>query len=113
MVATLPLKGDRTRFDGTVTIPVTQSGWYLLRATGDTARDPVLDFYPYATTSPIYVTVASQPVRSREDAEYFLAWISRLEQNVLAFADWNTPGERDQVLEQIRQARSVFQARAN
>jgi len=113
VVATLPLKGDRTRFAGSVTIPVTQSGWYLLRATGDTARDPVLDFYPYATTSPIYVIVAGQPVRSRADAEYFLAWIARLEQNVLAFADWNSADERDQVLEQIWQARSVFEDRAN
>jgi TolB protein len=112
VIATLPLKGNRTRFDGTVTIPVTQSGWYLLRATGDTARDPVLDFYPYATTSPIYVTVAGQPIRSREDAEYFLAWIDRLERNVLAFADWNSPGEQDHVLEEIRSARAVFQERA-
>ena len=59
----------------------------------------MLDLYPFATTSPIYVTVGGQPVRSPGDAAYFLAWIDRLEQNVLAFADWNSTGERDQVLE--------------
>ena len=33
------------------------SGWFLLRARSDRAIEPVLDLYPYATTSPIYVTV--------------------------------------------------------
>lgn len=113
VVATLPLAGDRTHFEGSVTIPVTASGWYLVRAIGDTARDPVLDFYPYATTSPIYVTVAGQPIRSATDARYFLGWIDRLEQNVTAFTDWNSDFERDRVLGQIREARAVFEERAN
>jgi TolB protein len=112
VVATLPLAGSLTRFEGTVNLPVTRSGWYLLRATGDTARDPVLDFYPYATTSPIYVTVANQPIRSPTDAAYFLGWIDRLEQNVLASTDWNSTRERDQVLDEIWSARAVFQDRA-
>ena len=38
-------------------IPVSASGWCVLRASSDGGRYPVLDNYVYATTSPIYVTV--------------------------------------------------------
>jgi ATP/maltotriose-dependent transcriptional regulator MalT len=41
-----------------------------------------------------------------------LAWIDRLERNVLASTDWNSTRERDQVLDEIRSARVVFQERA-
>jgi hypothetical protein len=64
--------------------------------------------YPYATTSPIYVTVGGQPIRSPEAATYFLAWIDRLERAAEANGDWNTPQEKAQVLETIRQARAEF-----
>jgi len=33
-----------------------------------------------AHTSPIYVEIAGRPAGSVEDAEYFLAWIDRLEE---------------------------------
>ena len=58
VVAEIPLGGDRTRADTTVRLVVRGSGWFLLRARSDRAIYPVLDLYPYATTSPVYVTVA-------------------------------------------------------
>ena len=47
------------------------------------AQHPILDAYPYATTSPIYVRVGDEAVKSHEDAAYFVAWIDRL---IAAFA---------------------------
>ena len=111
VVAEVPLAGRRTAVATTVSLPVHQSGWYLLRARGSGPEYPVLDVYPYATTSPIYVTVGGQPVRSRADAEYFLAWIDRLEAAAQAHKDWNTDAERDSALTTIRRARAVFQER--
>jgi TolB protein len=108
VVATVPLKGDRTRADTTITVPVNGSGWYALRGWSDQPADPILDLYPFSHTSPIYILVHGQPIRSRESAEYFLAWIGRLEEGVLAHTGWNSPAERDSVLEHIREARSVF-----
>ena len=61
-----------------MTIPISQSGWCLLRAWSDKAEHPVLDAYPYATTSPIYVTVAGSAAKPTEDAAYFIAWIDRM-----------------------------------
>ena len=108
VVATIPLPGDRTGARDTVSIPVAHSGWYVLRAYGDRARLPVLDVYPFASTSPIYVTVGGEPVRSREDAEFFQRWIDRLAAAAGAHTGWNSPQERDAVLKQLADARAVY-----
>jgi TolB protein len=71
----------------------------------------VLDSYPYATTSPIYVTVGGQPIRSLADADYFVAWIGRLEAVAWAYKDWNTEAERSNTLESLQRAKAIFQAR--
>ncbi|HKV73199.1 MAG TPA: CehA/McbA family metallohydrolase [Gemmatimonadales bacterium] len=108
VVATLPLTGDRTRFSGTITLPVDKSGWYLLRARGDRDETPVLDVYPYATTSPIYVSVGGQPIRSPEDAAYFLAWTDRLIQGATTYPEFNSDAERAKVLGQLNAARAEW-----
>jgi TolB protein len=111
VVANIPIQGDRTRVSTTVRLPVQASGWYLLRTRGDGPAYPILDVYPYATTSPIYVTVGGQPTRSPEDSRFFLAWIDRLQAAAAANRDWNTEQEKTRVLEMIRQARAEFERR--
>ncbi len=111
VVRDIPLTGDRTTAELEVSIPIRRSGWFLLRARSDRAIYPVLDLYPYATTSPIYVTVGGAPARSAEDAEYFVKWIERLEAAAKASTDWNTPDERDRTLELMERARKEFETR--
>jgi TolB protein len=113
VVAEIPLAGDRTTVSTTLKIPVRASGWYLLRARGDRPAYPILDVYPYATTSPIYVTVGGAPVRSSADAEYFIAWIDRLEKAVQANGDWNTAEEKSQVLASLQSAKEEFVLRSH
>ncbi|HEX9488194.1 MAG TPA: CehA/McbA family metallohydrolase, partial [Gemmatimonadales bacterium] len=57
VVATIPLKGDRMSATEPVSIPIAKSGWYVLRAWSDRPALPVLDLYPFGSTSPIYVRV--------------------------------------------------------
>jgi hypothetical protein len=71
----------------------------------------VLDIYPFATTSPIYVTVGGRPVRNARDADYFARWIARLEAGARAHTGWNDATERSDVLERLARARAVFLAR--
>jgi dipeptidyl aminopeptidase/acylaminoacyl peptidase len=111
VVREIPLAGDRTVADVDVRLPVRRSGWFLLRARSDRAIYPVLDLYPYATTSPIYVTLGGQPARSAADAEYFLRWIGRLESAARANTDWNTGAERARALELMERARREFEGR--
>jgi len=111
VVASIPLQGDRTSVSTTVRIAAQSSSWYLLRARGDGPAYPILDVYPYATTGPIYVTVGNRPVRSPDDATYFLAWIDRLRAAAEKNQDWNSMQEKTRVLEQIRQAGAEFERR--
>ncbi len=90
-------------------VPVAQSGWCLLRAWSEKARHPVLDIHPYATTSPVYVSVGDEPPRSPEDAAYFLAWIARMEESVGQHTDWNTPAEREYVMKMITEVRRMYE----
>jgi hypothetical protein len=111
VVADLPLGGDRTALDTTVILDVSRSGWFLLRGYGSRAVEPVLDIHPYATTSPVYVTVGGQPVRRSEDAAYFLRWLDRLAHAAGAYQGWNTSQERREVLARIAAARAEFERR--
>jgi Tol biopolymer transport system component len=113
VVETLPLSADRTTATIDRMLSVERSGWYTLRARSLTGRHPILDRYAFATTSPIYVIVGDDPIRSTTDARYFLAWIGRLEQAVAEHQAWNGPDEKRAVLESLERARSVYQERAH
>ncbi len=108
VVADLPLTGDRRAATVDRAIPVRESGWYLLRAYSERPEHPVLDIYPFGTTSPVYVVVGDAPRRSTDDAAYFLAWIDRLEKAAREHTGWNTGAEKEAVLADIAKARAVF-----
>jgi TolB protein len=94
--------------DFTGSIALKDSGWCVARASTDAGRYPILDTYVYATTSPIYVTVAGAKPRSAEDARYFAAWMDRMTETTAAYPDWNSPAEKRLVLDRLTQAKAVF-----
>jgi len=110
VVKALELPADRTSAVASGSLPAETSGWCVLRAWADHAEHPVLDLYPYATTSPVYVSVAGRPLHSPEDAAYFLAWLARLRDDVDRYPDWNSPAERAHVFGQIDEARKKFES---
>jgi TolB protein len=89
-------------------IPLESSGWCVLRAFSDRAEYPILDLYPYATTSPVYVSVAGVPVRSVADAAYFVAWVDRLISAARSNTSWNTEAEKESVLSMLQAARTKY-----
>ncbi len=112
VVASIALRGDRTAANDTISIPASTSGWYVLRAYSDRAELPVLDLYPFASTSPIYVSVGDKPARSADDAAFFVRWIERIEAGTRASTAWNTPAEQAAVLRTLAVAKAVWQERA-
>jgi Tol biopolymer transport system component len=113
VAASLALAGDRTSLDATVALDaIGGPAWYLLRAYCDRSRHPVLDFYPFGTTSPIYVPLAGASVRSAADAAYFVRWIDRVKAASEAHSGWNTPAEKAAALAQLARARAVYEDRA-
>jgi Tol biopolymer transport system component len=108
VVASLPLESGGTSERVNQEIAIERSGWYLLRAWNAKATHPVRDYLPFATTSPIYVSVGGEPVRSAEDADYFVAWVDRLIQTARTHGGYNTAGEKAEVLKILVDARAVF-----
>jgi TolB protein len=111
LLAPIPLSADSMRADVVIPLPVTRSAWLTLRAYSRRSHDAVLDLYPFATTSPIYVTVAGRPMRSPEDARWFQRWIERLEAAASAHTGWNDAAERRDVLDRLARAKEVFRSR--
>ena len=90
-------------------IPLGESGWCVLRAWSEGPRWPVMDFYSYATTSPVYVTIAGKRAYSRKDAEYFEAWIDRTMEVTSQYPDWNSAEEKKLVMGRLKEARRIFE----
>ncbi len=93
--------------------PVTRSGWYTLRALTDEPVLPVDDVNLHGETGAIYVYSGDDPIRSRQDAEYFIRWIDDVARQAEEHPGWRSDREREHVLEQFRQAREVFVQRAS
>ncbi|HLX73167.1 MAG TPA: CehA/McbA family metallohydrolase, partial [Terriglobales bacterium] len=108
VVREIALSGHRETADAQGTLPISKSGWCILRAWNKNAQLPVLDLYPYATTSPIYISVGGEPVRSAKDAAYFVAWIDRLVQAATNYPDWRSAAEKEHVLKLLSEARAVY-----
>lgn len=112
VVRELELTGKRDAADQSGTLPIDGSGWCVLRAFSDQAKYPILDLYPYATTSPVYVSVAGAPLHSPADAAYFVAWMDRLISAARASSMWNTEDEKQKVLTLFETAKQKYEALA-
>jgi hypothetical protein len=111
VVASHRLDGARTQADVSGSIRVDTGGWLLLRAWNDQADPLILDIYPYASTSPIYVTVKDAPQRSPADAAYFARWLDRVIESAAARTDYNSAQEKRWTIDYLQSARAIFQSR--
>jgi TolB protein len=109
----IELKGDRKSAEAAGALAIDNSGWCVLRAFSDQAEYPILDLYPYATTSPVYVSVAGAPLHSPADAAYFVAWVDRLIAAARANTSWNNESEKQSVLGLFQQAKSKYEAQSH
>ncbi|HST10103.1 MAG TPA: CehA/McbA family metallohydrolase, partial [Terriglobales bacterium] len=105
----LKLDGNHETATAEGTLPISTTGWCLLRAWNEKARYPILDLYPYATTSPIYISVAGSKLHPGDDAAYFIAWIDQLIAAAQTNSDWNSDSEKAKVLDQLSRARKVYE----
>jgi hypothetical protein len=110
VVQSFALSGDRRSFDGEGELTLASGGWIVLRAWNEQADPLVLDLYPYATTSPVYLDLPGGPPPSPGDAAYFVAWLDRVIAAAGARTDYNDEREKTVTLAYLKNARSKFQA---
>ncbi|MEX2261548.1 MAG: CehA/McbA family metallohydrolase [Bryobacteraceae bacterium] len=111
VIETIPVAGDARDVQIRKRIPIRESGWLTLRARGG-ASHPVDDVYVVGETSPVYVYCGDRPIRSREDAEYFIGWIDDITKQANNHPGWRSEQERKHVLGQFAEARKIFEERA-
>jgi TolB protein len=112
VVRSFELTGDRRALDADGELRLGASGWLLLRAWNDAADPLVLDLYPYATTSPIYLELPAPPPPSPDDAAYFVAWLDRVIAATESRDDFNDERERTETLDYLRSARARYRTLA-
>ena len=102
------LSGERRRLDAHGTVQVDAGGWVLLRAWNDRSHPRVLDLYPYATTSPIYLDLPNGPPPAPADAAYFAAWLDRVIAEAERRNGYRNSDERERTLSYLRSARDKY-----
>lgn len=112
VVKTFELTGERRRSDFEGELRVDTGGWIVLRAWNDGSDPEVLDLYPYATTSPIYLQLPGGVPSAAADAAYFSAWLDRVIADAESRTDFRNARERDETLGYLRNARDRFAALA-
>ncbi len=93
------------------TVTVEGSGWVAARVIAKYGRHPLRVPQPFAATMPVWVTVDGKPVRSRQDAEYFVGWLDQTLERALAQGPWNNEEEKAGVRKLYGEARARLLAR--
>src|SRR4029453_757784 len=105
-VATARPEGGQLKVGLDQAIPVDRSGWLALRVSGPPHADQPTGSV-FAHTSPVYLDVPDRPIRARDDAYYFLAWIDRPARDVRR-RDRIPSRHRSHVESQLSAAREVY-----
>jgi len=112
VVKTFKLGHVRQRLDASGELPLARSGWLVLRAWNDGSDPRVLDLYPYATTSPVYLSGSAPAPAAGQDAQYFVTWLDRVIAEASARTDYNDDQEKRETVEYLQRARAGYVARA-
>jgi hypothetical protein len=59
----------------------------------------------------VYIVVGNRAQRSSADIRFFMAWLDRLAADAETNTDYNTPEEKQMVLEKIAAAKAEFTVR--
>jgi len=113
VVKAFALKGGRRNLDAAGDLQVDAGGWLVLRAWNNGSDPQVLDLYPYATTSPIYLDLPGGPSSAPADAAYFAAWLDRVIADAGSRTDDRNDRERRATLDYLRNARDRFRSMAH
>jgi Tol biopolymer transport system component len=112
VVKRFKLTGQRDFLNEKGTVDLKSGGWLVLRAWNDGPDPELLDLYPYATTSPIYLELPHGSPPSPEDARFFVAWMDKLIAAAEARDDYNTDEEKRDTLAYMNEARETFRKMA-
>lgn len=107
VIATAPLSNDTLSATLDQDISIDRGGWLAFRARGPGTADTATQALT-AHTNPVYLETGGPRDRSADDAQALLKWLDQLELMMRARDRFPTPKLREQALEQISAARTVY-----
>ncbi len=90
------------------TLELDRSSWIAARVRGAGNRMVVNDDRVFAHTSPVYVQIGGKPVRSEEDAAFWVEWIDKLIARTEQRGQFSTAAKKQEVLALFKKAREVY-----
>jgi TolB protein len=91
-------------------LPLRQSSWLALRATGPRHRLVLNDTGAFAHTSAVYVPIGGRPVRVAEDVRFYREWVEKLIARVESRGRFAAPERKAEVLALFRKALAWYHA---
>ena len=111
VVATLEPAGEKRIATLNEEVTIDGSGWFAVRTRAKYATHPIRRPFPFAATMPVRVIVDDKPIRSHEDAQYFIDRLDQVLQQAMETGPWNTEAEKEDIKRQYGQARANLVAR--
>jgi len=102
------LPGDGRRASIRQEVALEKSSWIAARVAGPGHRLILNDPAAFAHTGAVFCYLDNQPIRSPEDARFWVAWIDELIEDVSVRGSFATDQRRDSVIELFRQAQAVW-----
>ena len=111
VVATLEPAGEKRIATLNEEVTIDGSGWFAVRTRAKYATHPIRRPFPFAATMPVRVIVDDKPIRSHEDAQYFIDRLDQVLQQAMETGPWNTEAEKEDIKRQYGEARAKLVAR--
>ena len=103
---------DRKSLDAELEIRIESSGWIAARVLGP-PQHGAMDSYLFAHTNPVFLIADGEPIRSREDAAFFVRWIDQVLDELRAMDRWDDPAQKAEVIATFEEGRRLYQAQVD
>jgi len=90
------------------TVMIERSSWIAARVIGPQHRMVINDANAFAHTSPVYVYLGGEPIRSQEDARFWIDWIDRLIERTAQRGRFSSAAQKQEVIELFQKAKAVY-----
>ncbi len=112
IIHTVEASGDGREIEAALTIPAATSGWIAARVLGP-AQHGAMDSYLFAHTNPVFVIADGAPIRSAEDAAFFVRWIDETLEDLRGMDRWDDPAHKAEVIATFEEGRRLYQAQVD
>ena len=106
IIHTVDATGDMKAIEAELEIPIEGSGWIAARVLGP-PQHGAMDSYLFAHTNPVFTIADGAPIRSPEDAAFFVRWIDQTLGELRAMDRWDDPAHKEEVLATFEEGQEI------